>query len=264
MPTLRLPDGPTLAYDDTGGSGPALVFSHGLLMNRRMFAPQTAAFSGDYRCISWDARAHGETIASGPFDYWDSARDALALLDHLGIERAVFAGMSQGGFASLRVALLAPERVRALVLLDSQAGLEQPGADEVYLQIAETWRAEGLADDAATGIAYLILGADPAVWAPWISEWKRRPLDEMLVEASRTLLGREDLTERLPEITQPALVVHGEVDVAIPRERAEALAAGLPGAGGVVLVPGAAHAANLTHPEPVNQAIREFLGALPA
>ena len=73
--------------------------------------------------ITWDERGFGDTEYDGePFTYWDSAADCLGLLDHLGIDRAVVGGMSQGGFVSLRAALTAPERVRGLILIDTQAG----------------------------------------------------------------------------------------------------------------------------------------------
>jgi pimeloyl-ACP methyl ester carboxylesterase len=78
----------------------------------------------------------------------------------------------------------------------------------------------------------------------------------------RTLLTRDDLTDRLGEITCPALVVHGDADAAIPVEKAQALVEGLPGAVPLVLVSGGGHAANLTHPEPVNAALRTFLDGL--
>src|SRR5580704_5824578 len=117
-------NGITLSYSDSGGDGPAVVLSHGYLMDSAMFEPQVSALAPEYRVITWDERGFGETRATGPFSYWDSAGDVLALLDHLGIEQAVLGGMSQGGFLSLRAALLAPDRVRALVLIDSQAGTE--------------------------------------------------------------------------------------------------------------------------------------------
>src|SRR5246127_231698 len=105
-------NGIEINYTDSGGTGPAVVFSHGFLMDHTMFDQQVAALTPEYRVIAWDERGHGGTRATGPFTYWDSAADALALLDHLGIERAVLAGMSQGGFLSLRAALAAPDRVR--------------------------------------------------------------------------------------------------------------------------------------------------------
>ena len=123
-------NGAEIAYDDTGGDGPAVILAHGFLMDRSMFDPQVEALRSDYRMITWDERGFGDTQYDGePFSYWDSANDCLGLLDHLGIDRAVVGGMSQGGFISLRVALTAPERVRGLILLDTQAGVEDPEVD---------------------------------------------------------------------------------------------------------------------------------------
>jgi 3-oxoadipate enol-lactonase len=77
------------------------------------------------------------------------------------------------------------------------------------------------------------------------------------------LLTRDDITDRLGEITCPALVVHGDADASIPVEKAQALVDGLPGATALMLVPGAGHAANLTFPEVVNPVVRAFLDELP-
>ena len=98
-------NGQRLYYEDTGGDGPLVVFSHGFAMDHEMFAPQMAAFGDRWRVITWDERGHGETQSTlDPFTYWDSASDVLGLLDHLGVESAVLAGMSQGGFLSMRAA----------------------------------------------------------------------------------------------------------------------------------------------------------------
>jgi pimeloyl-ACP methyl ester carboxylesterase len=255
-------NGQRLYYEDTGGDGPPVVFSHGFLMDHEMFAPQVEALRDEYRVVTWDERAFGATEFDGqPFTYWDSASDVLGLLDHLGIDRAVLAGMSQGGFLSLRAALLAPERVRALVLLDTQAGLEDPANVEVYAGMLDTWVSVGPVDELTSVVADIIV-AQPDENARWIAKWRARPAAPMR-QAGDCLLGRDDITDRLGEITCPALVVHGTSDTAIPMERAEVLAAGLVGSGDVVAVPGA-HAANLTHPGPVNAAISAFLSELPA
>src|SRR5260370_51531 len=116
----------TLHFEDTGGAGPAVLFCHSFTMNGAMFSPQLTAFAGRYRCITWDQRGHGQSPASGPFTLWDSARDALALLDRLEIDRAIFVGTSQGGFVSLRAALLAPDRVRGLAVMGTSAATEDP------------------------------------------------------------------------------------------------------------------------------------------
>lgn len=87
-----------------------MILSHGLLMDRTMFAPQVAALAGRYRCVVWDQRGHGDTgPAATPFSYWDSADDLRALAAHLGIDRAFPVGMSQGGYLSLRCALRHPD-----------------------------------------------------------------------------------------------------------------------------------------------------------
>jgi 3-oxoadipate enol-lactonase len=255
-------NGQNIHYQDTGGDGPAVVLGHGFLMDLEMFAPQVEALRGTYRVITWDERGFGRTEFDGkPFSYWDSAADCLALMDHLGVQRAVVGGMSQGGFLSLRTALTAPDRVRALILLDTQAGAEHPEVAAAYQGMIDMWASVGPVDELAGTVANIII-ADEAENATWIAKWKSRP-HESIVEPGRCLLTRDDITGRLGEITCPALVVHGTEDTAITMDKAEAMAAGLQGCRGVVKV-GGAHAANLTNPVPVNAAILEFLAGLPA
>jgi pimeloyl-ACP methyl ester carboxylesterase len=255
-------NGQRIYFEDSGGDGPAVILAHGFLMDQEMFAPQVEALSSDYRVITWDERGFGQTEFDGePFTYWDSASDCLGLLDHLGIDRAVVGGMSQGGFISLRVALTAPERVRGLILLDTQAGTEDPETVPAYDAMRDTWLAVGPVDELAGVVADIII-ADPEFNPTWIAKWQARP-KEIFEQPYITLTTRDDVTDRLGEITAPAIVVHGTEDTAIAMDRAEALAAGLSGSGPVVEV-GGAHAANLTNPEPVNAAIVEFLASLPA
>jgi 3-oxoadipate enol-lactonase len=254
--------GAAVAYDDTGGADPPIVLAHGFLMDRSMFEPQVEALRPHYRVITWDSRGFGDTIDDGrPFTYWDLASDCLALLDHLGIDRAVVGGMSQGGFVSLRVALTAPERVRALVLLDSQAGTEDPEVVPLYQAMLDEWVATGPSDEIAQVVAGLIIG-DSTLDPVWIARWKARP-HASIAGPGQTLITRDDITDRLGEIGAPALVVHGTADRSITMDRARALADGLPGCRGVVPVEGGTHSANLTHPGPVNEAIVAFLGGLP-
>ncbi len=257
-------NGQKINYEDTGGDGPAVILSHGFMMSGEMFVHQVEALQSDYRVITWDERGFGHTEFDGePFTYWDSAADCLGLLDHLGIDRAVLGGMSQGGFLSLRAALTAPERVRGLILLDTQAGAESPEAIEAYGGMTQAWLEVGPVDDLVDVIAGIIID-EPEANAHWIAKW--RELDERagrdgMLAASNCLYGREDITDRLGEIECPAIVIHGTEDTAITMEQAETLAAGLSGAGEVVKVSGA-HAANLTNPEPVNAAIVSFLAGL--
>jgi pimeloyl-ACP methyl ester carboxylesterase len=261
--STALINGVTVSYSDTGGDGEPVVFSHGYLMDAAMFDPQVAALAPEYRVITWDQRGFGGSRATGEFSYWDSARDVLGLLDHLGVEQAVLAGMSQGGFVSMRAALLAAERVRALVLIDSQAGQEDPAVAPAYEQLEQVWLEQGPAP-VQDIVASIILGPPdgPVDYAPWFAKWAAADRAELRL-AFRCLMDRDDITGRLGEISCPALIVHGTADAAIPVAKAEVVQAGLAGPAELVLVDGGSHAANLSHPDQVNVALLEFLSALP-
>lgn len=256
-------NGQRIYFEDSGGSGPPVILAHGFLMDHEMFAPQVAALTPEFRVITWDERGFGLTEFDGkPFTYWDSARDCLALLDHLGIDRAVVGGMSQGGFLSLRAALTAPERVRALVLLDTAADVDSPETLAGNQGMLDMWAAAGPVDELAGAIANIIIN-DPAENPRWIAKWQKQS-KSYLTEPGRCLLGRDDISPRLGEIACPAIVVHGTADTALTIDKGEAIAAGISGCSGVVRIPGAAHAANLTHADLVNPPLLEFLRGLPA
>ncbi len=254
MPIVRL-NGVGIAYLDSGGTGPAVVLAHGFCMDHTMFDAQVVDLRYDYRVITWDQRGWGRTRAVGSFTLWDSARDLLSLLEYLDITRAVLCGMSQGGLVALRAALLAPDRVRGLVLLDSQAGLEDPtGPDQIIL----TWMKSGPAS-VQQRLADVLLG--PGDWTDWFTKWAtvdRQQLDW----AYRCLMDRDDLTARLAEIRCPALILHGTHDDAVPLEMASVLQSGLGGRTSFVAIEGGRHASNITHPGVVNEAIRSFLASI--
>ena len=263
MPHAQV-NGQRLYYEDTGGDGPAILFSHGLLMDSSMFAPQVQALAGSgWRCISWDERAHGQTATGEctPFSYYDSADDAVALLRHLGVQRAVFAGMSQGGYLSLRAALRHPDAVRALVLIDTQAMTEEEHKMAGHQVIIQEWLQSGLSDERARTIEHIILGEGWEGAAAWRAKWQRMQPGDLLA-AFTTLASRDDISDEIARIQVPALVIHGDADQAIDIGRARAMADSLPQAR-MVVIPGAGHAPNLTHPQPVNAALLEFVDQLP-
>ena len=261
MPFAQV-NGQNIYFEDSGGAGPALVFSHGLLMDSSMFAQQVEAFKSTYRCIVWDERGHGQTATgdSAPFSYYDSAADLAALLAHLGIKQAVLAGMSQGGYLSLRCALTRPELVLALILIDTQALPEDPAKMPGYQAMLQDWAANGLSEQTAATIEYIILGEQWPGAALWHEKWKKiAPAD--LLQNFQTLATRDDISDQIGRIAVPALVIHGDSDHAIELPRAMAMAGALPKAQ-VVVVPSAGHASNLTHAQIVNPAIDSFLASL--
>ena len=249
-------NGQHVYYEDSGGSGPPVIFSHGFLMDHEMYAPQVEMLAGEFRCITWDERGFGQTAATGPFTYYDSAADCIALLDHLSIDQAVLTGMSQGGYLSLRAALVYPDRVKALVLIDTQAASEDPAVAPAYEAMHDEWVTNGPAG-VQEMIAGLILGPDVDS-APWYAKWATMS-PESFGLAFRCLMARDDVTGRMSEISCPAIIFHGDGDQAIPLAQGEALCAALAGCEGVVVIKGAAHAPNLSHPGQVNGPLREFL-----
>ena len=124
MPRVPL-NGTELRYEDEGSGNP-LLFLPGLGATHAMFAPQADAFRGTHRLILPDLRGNGRSgRLVGPIGTaLDRQCDDLAgLLDHLGVARAVTVGVSYGGAVALHLALRHPDRVAALVVVDSFAEL---------------------------------------------------------------------------------------------------------------------------------------------
>lgn len=253
-------NGQRIHFEDSGGDGPVLAFSHGLLMDGSMWDPQVEALRGSYRCITWDERRHGRTESdAASFTYWDSAADLLALLDHLGVTRATLIGMSQGGYLTQRAAVQAPERVEALVFVASSARTEDPEKAGLYGTMLDAWERDGLGAELAGAIAAIVLGVNWDGSEAWIEKWQQ--MDRSGLRGTlEPLFSREDFSSRLGELDHPALVIIGDQDAAVSAEHARELADGLP-QGSLQVIAGAGHGVNLTHPHEVNRALAAFLDA---
>lgn len=255
---LDLATGPGVAYEDSGGAGTPVIFSHGLFMDHTMFAPQLAEFTSKYRCITWDERAHGASLWDQAFTYWDSARDLLALMDALRIDKCIHVGMSQGGLLGMRAAILAPDRFIGIVQLATQAG-QLEGA-EPFRAFLDGWKADGASKENLAFLTALILGpgVDPAYWH---SYWKSFT-PEQIETAVSALFAIDALYDRLHEVTVPLCTIHGMADVSTPYALAERVAREVPDARGVTMVEGGPHAVNISHAGQVNAALRAFFEEL--
>src|SRR5581483_7155285 len=168
MPVASI-NGVNLFYEDTGGGGPVLLFSHGFLMDNEMYAPQIAALRGKYRCVAWEQRGFGRTgPVDKPFTYWDSAKDALGLLAHLKIPSATWIGLSQGGFLSMRAALLEPSKVKALVLISTRSGIDTAETHANFRGLQQEWAANGAAN-AKGMLGEILIGKERAEPQPWFA-----------------------------------------------------------------------------------------------
>lgn len=261
MPTVTA-NGIEIEYDDVG-QGPPIVFGHGLLASKEMFAAQVDALRDRYRCVSPNWRGHGATgFPRADWTFWDMVDDTVALCRELGIERAVFAGLSQGGMTFMRLAMAHPELVQALVLVDTSADVEDPDMLDQYIGLAEAFRDEpspGVADAAAMVLySQAWMEANPAAYAHQRDLMLSHPPEGIYHAATGAVFKRESVVDRLGEIAAPTLVLVGAEDLATPPERARQLAGGIPGAE-LVTIPDAGHHAPIENPPPVTAALEAFL-----
>ncbi len=247
-------------YEDTGGQGLAIVFSHGFVLDRTLFSAQVGALRARYRCIGWDQRGHGMSECNGSFSLWDSAGDIIALLDRLEIAQAVLVGHSQGGFISMRATVTAPARVRGLVLIDTAARAFQPAEVEGYTAMRNAWVNDGPVGQTAEAMAGLIFGPD-FDHSKWIANWQSRA-PRAWSEPWGAILARDEFFPRLAEIKCPSLVIHGEKDGAFSVDVASELCATMPGCRGTEVIAGAFHAPPATHPVQVSEILAGFLASL--
>lgn len=260
MPTQTVRDA-TFFYTDTGTGDPVL-FIHGLTWDHTLWEHQVAALSGSYRCIAVDLIGHGQTPdVDHEYSFFDLAGYMAGFLDALGVERAHVAGLSMGGMTAMPLALEHPGRVRSLALLDTDAQAEAPETVAAYHGLGNAVIAAGWAA-VAEPVAGILFAApylsDPARKAAVIEKLSSNQQEAIAGRALRAVTGRTNLLPRLGTITVPTTVIVGELDSATTPDKAEAIAAAIPGAK-LVKVPQAGHHSPLENPEVVTAALREHL-----
>ena len=263
MPLLGRPTF-SMYYEDTGPrEAPTVVLMHSFLCDTTMWGPIPEALAERYRVLNVDLRGHGRSTApSADYALEDQADDVLALLDRLAIDRAALVGLSQGGMTALRLALARPERVRALVLLDTSADPETPLNRAKYLAMAASVLVVGLTDVVARQVEPLMFSDNflehhrDAVERE-VARW--RAMDRRGVwRATRAVALRTDISARLREIAAPTLVAVGEHDRALPVPRSRRLAEGIYGAM-LATIPRAGHLSVVEQPEDGTRLVRGFL-----
>jgi 3-oxoadipate enol-lactonase len=253
-------NGVTIAYEDKG-TGPPIVFLHAFPLNRTMWAPQEGVLSRRFRTISIDLRGLGESDApSWHYSMEQYARDVRGVLGGLGIEKALFVGLSMGGYLEFALYRLYPEMMLGLVLADTRAEADTP--EQVHWRFALAQRT------AAMGSAAVIAEMLPKLLAP--SRYDRDPdfvtrVKVMLtaapvpgiIGALMALAERPDSTKLLPAITIPTLIIVGADDVLTTTADAERMATGIAGAE-LVVIPDAGHLSNLEQPDRFTAAVERF------
>jgi pimeloyl-ACP methyl ester carboxylesterase len=249
-------DGHQIWYEVTGEHGPGLplLLSHGYGASAAMWQPNLPALAAGRPVITWDMRGHGRSGSpADPAAYSEAATvaDLAAVLDHLGIGRAVIGGLSLGGYMSLAFWLAHPGRVAALVLCDTGPGYRRDEPRQQWNDRAEAtaqrFERDGLAALSGSPETRAAGHADPVG----------------LARAARGMLTQRDgrVITALPGIDVPVLVVVGDQDEPF-RAPADYLAARIPGAR-LAVITGAGHASNIDQPEQFSREVRAFLDGLP-
>ncbi len=223
MPTLAI-DGRTLHYQDRG-AGDTLLLLHGFPMHGESFWPQLDHPPQGARLLVPDHRGFGESSPGiGPLLMDDVARDALALLDALAIDRALVGGVSMGGYATMALLRLAPERVRGLALIGTHARPDDAAG--------KAKREATARETEEQGIEPLVRSMFPSMLSPGAPEAVRERLSGILLatepaaaaSAARGMALRPDSRATLADYRGPSLVVHGALDAIVPVDRGRELA----------------------------------------
>jgi len=260
---IALCDGVELGYDDVG-KGLPIAFVHGFPHNRTLWAPQVNALVDRARCIALDLRGFGESSKHGPFSIDQFADDLALLLRLLGIERAVVAGLSMGGYVALAFWRRHRAMVRALVLADTRAGADSDDGREkrrALIDVAKTRGSGAVADAQITGM----IGKSTRAKRPALIDDVHRMLGSApvdgIVGALEAMMERIDSTATLPTIDVPTLVVVGAEDVLTPPSEAEILHEAIRGSR-LEVIDHAGHVSNLERPAAFNHVLTEFLASL--
>ena len=245
MPHLKRGDA-KLYYEDNG-KGPAILMTHGFVASTGMWDGQVEAFKDRFRLIRWDMRGRTECPDDQSAYGQDiTVADMVAILDHLEVDKAIIVGHSLGGFMSLRLNVMHPERVSALVLQGCGPGYRSDDSRAKWNERVDG-RAKTIIEE-----GYKALGG-----AAEVPVSVQRSGQELAM-AARGILAQVDakVIDSLPHIDVPTLVIIGAGD-SYYLQGSDYMTNRIPGAEHVV-VPDAGHGVNVDQPETVNRAYEAF------
>jgi pimeloyl-ACP methyl ester carboxylesterase len=237
----------SLRVDASGPGPPHLVCLHGLADSLSIWTPLAAGLAELGGVVLVDQRAHGASSAPpGPYERLDLARDVIAVLDRLRIERAVLIGHSLGGIVAMQTAVTAPQRVQALIVIGAASQVSARAADW-YRTIAATARAEGIG------------GLRRAIFGPQSTrEIVGDPTGMAEITLCLASLHDDPLTPKLGALRCPALVLVGDKDT-LGTAASEIIHGAIPGSRLQVME--GRHWLHVERPGPVLDSIRAFLAA---
>jgi pimeloyl-ACP methyl ester carboxylesterase len=253
------------------GRGEAVILAHSYLWNAEMWRPQIKELSQHYRIIASDLWGHGGSgpLPKGSRDLRDVALHHLELIDRLGVSRFSIVGHSVGAMWGAELALVAPERVRSFVLLNTSLQQEPGTTRGRYFAMLDAIEAEH-AIPAAVLQEVVTMFFSPYVssWAPelpWrlrsrLTHWETDRLMDSVVPLGRMTFGRRETLADFSQLPMPKLVIHGAEDIPRPvvegRRMSKALGCRL------IELPGAGHMAPVELSQDVTRHLLEFLAEI--
>jgi pimeloyl-ACP methyl ester carboxylesterase len=250
-------------YTEEGPAGGLpVLFLHGFPFNHTMWLGQLKAVGAFCRGVAYDIKGHGlSDVGDGQYSIEAHVDDLIAILDTLGIDRAVIAGLSMGGYITLRALERNPERFLAAVLCDTRS---EPDTSEARVR-----RFEGVKTVKREGSALFADTFVKAVFAP--ESFTRKPdavaMIHRIIEATPplslagtllALASRTDTTPSLGKIRIPTLILVGEHDAVTPVDASRSMHELIAGSE-LHVIPGAGHMSNLENPEAFNEKLTAFL-----
>jgi 3-oxoadipate enol-lactonase len=258
---LQTVNGINLYYELHGPEqADVIVLSNGIFMSAGSWGYQVAEFKKHFRVLVYDCRGMWQSDhPEDPYTMDMHVEDLAGLLDALGIEKAHIGGISYGGEISMLFALKYPQRTRSLIVSSSVSEI-----DTMLAKMGILW-SSALRDRDADALFETSLPLNFSEgWLKanaGILETTRKLYHQMDLPAAERLMNaflKINFTERLKEISVPALVVVGELDILKPRKYAEIIAAEIPGAE-LVIIPHAGHAVSMEQPAAFNSAVLGFV-----
>jgi len=253
-----------LHVEDTGGSGPAIVFSHGLLWSTAMYRFQIEAFRKNFRCVAYDHRGQGKSeVTEDGYDMETLTEDAAKLIGKLGIAPVHFVGLSMGGFVGMRLAARRPESIKSLALIETASDPEPRLNVPKYKLLLLASRIFGV--PALAPAVMKVMFARPFLTDPARKELRQSMVQALIdndwVGTARAIDGvlfrKPVAPEELAKIRCPTIVISGALDGAVVPARSERTARQIPGAS-FLTIPRAGHTSSIEEPEAVNAALSEF------
>ncbi len=266
MPHIAI-HGQDLHYLDRGAGFPVL-FGGSYLWDAAMWAPQIETLSTRYRCIVPELWGHGKSgaIPEVPYSMSKLTGDMRGLVDALGLAELAIVGLSVGGIWGIETALDCPDRVKALVLMDTVASEEPAATQALYFGMLDLMERVGaIPPPLAEQVVPIYFAPETLTGKPTLVDGFRRSLLEIgedrltsIVALGRAIFSRPSLHERLGEIRCPTLVAVGRHDRPRPVHESQALADAIAGAR-LEIVEGAGHISSLEQPERVLALLESFL-----